>query len=130
MPVFESALGEAQVQAVPAVMGGEDFSEYGLTDPKIPSLIYWMGAVEPRTYQAFQSSGESLPSLHSPFFAPDAPLTIEAGVKAMTAAALELLGEPPAPDTASAAQSEAAEPLAAESAASSPVPAEATAAAQ
>lgn len=132
VPVFESALGEAQVQAVPAVMGGEDFSEYGLTDPKIPSLIYWMGAVEPRTYQAFQSSGESLPSLHSPFFAPDAPLTIEAGVKAMTAAALELLGEPPAPDDTIAAQPDAgeAETLAAESAASSPAPAEATAAAQ
>ena len=88
--------------------------------------------MDPRTYQAFQSSGESLPSLHSPFFAPDAPQTIEAGVKAMTAAALELLDEPPASDDTIAAQPDAAgaQTLAAKPAAPSPAPAEATAAAQ
>ncbi|WP_348675103.1 M20/M25/M40 family metallo-hydrolase, partial [uncultured Abyssibacter sp.] len=93
--VIEATLGEDQVESVPAVMGGEDFSEYGLTDPAIPSFIYWLGGVEPRTYQAAKSSGESLPSLHSPFFAPDAPLAIETGVRAMTAAALDLLAAAP-----------------------------------
>ena len=113
--VLETSLGAEQVQSVPAVMGGEDFSEYGLTDPKIPSFIYWLGGVEPRTWQAAQSSGESLPSLHSPFFAPDAPLAIETGVQAMTAAALDLLAAAPEPEPAP-------EPMAAPEAAAESAP--------
>lgn len=78
----------------PPVMGGEDFSEYGRTEDKIPSFIFWIGAVDPATYQEAQATGATLPSLHSPFFAPLPEPTIKTGVKAMTVAALELLGKP------------------------------------
>ena len=85
------AIGEENVLQLPAVMGGEDFSQYGRTAEDIPGLIFWVGAVEPETYEKSQTGSLPLPSLHSPFFAPDAEATIETGVTAMTAAALDLL---------------------------------------
>lgn len=88
-----AAIGAENVNEAPAVMGGEDFSQYGRTDAKIPSLIYWVGAVEPEKWQAAQDSALGLPSLHSPFFAPDYEPTIETGVSSMTAAALALFQE-------------------------------------
>lgn len=85
-----AAIGAENVNQVQPVMGGEDFSQYSRTDAKIPSLIYWVGAVEPGKWHAAQDSALGLPSLHSPFFAPDFEPTIETGVSSMTAAALAL----------------------------------------
>ena len=82
-------IGTQNVVELAPVMGGEDFSQYGRTEDKIPSLIFWLGAVEPSVWNAAQKPGaDSLPSLHSPFFAPDAERTIETGTLAMTQAAL------------------------------------------
>lgn len=85
-----AAIGEDNIRQAPPVMGGEDFSQYGRTDAKIPSLIYWVGAVEPERWQAAQNTELALPSLHSPFFAPDYEPTIETGISSMTATALAL----------------------------------------
>lgn len=85
-----AAIGEENIQAAPPVMGGEDFSQYSRTDAKIPSLIYWIGAVEPERWQAAQNAELALPSLHSPFFTPDYESTIETGIASMTATALSL----------------------------------------
>ena len=74
------------------VMGGEDFAQYGRVEPKIPSLFLWIGGVEADKYASAMESGEVLPSLHSPFFAPDPQPTITTGVEVMTTSALELLG--------------------------------------
>ena len=74
------------------VMGGEDFAQYGRVEPKIPSLFLWIGGVEADKYARAMESGEVLPSLHSPFFAPDPQPTILTGVEVMTTSALELLG--------------------------------------
>lgn len=90
---MKTALGDEKVFEVPPVMGGEDFSQYGRTEENIPGLIFWVGAVEPSKYEASQNSKLPLPSLHSPFFAPDAETTIETGVTAMTAAALALFND-------------------------------------
>ena len=75
------------------VMGGEDFAQYGRVEPKIPSLFLWIGGVEAGKYTTAMESGEALPSLHSPFFAPDPQPTILTGVEVMTTSALELLGK-------------------------------------
>lgn len=91
---FREAGVADQVVVTDPVMGGEDFSQYGRTEDKIPGLIFWIGAVDPAKYLASQETGESLPSLHSPFFAPVPEPTIKTGVRAMTIAALELLGKP------------------------------------
>ena len=90
---IKSAIGEDNVTEVTPVMGGEDFSQFGRTEENVPGLIFWLGAIAPETYEAAQNSGDALPSLHSPFFAPDAPPTIETGVKSMTAAAMALFNE-------------------------------------
>ena len=79
-----NVIGPDNVAEVSAVMGGEDFAHYSRTDAEIPSLIFWLGGVEAEKV----ASGESLPSLHSPFFAPEAETAIPVGVDAMTAAAI------------------------------------------
>jgi amidohydrolase len=86
-------IGAENIDQVDPVMGGEDFSQYGRTDANIPGLIFWVGAVEPGKWQAAQDSALGLPSLHSPFFAPDYEPTIETGVNSMTASALALFNE-------------------------------------
>ena len=88
---WRSVLGDEAVHETEPVMGGEDFSEYGRTEHDIPSVIYWLGGVDPARWRQARDGGEALPSLHSPFFAPIPEPTIETGVAAMTAAALELL---------------------------------------
>lgn len=90
-PVIASVIGEKNMPERKPVMGGEDFGQFGRVEPKIPSLLFTLGAVDPKAIKKAKKTGASLPSLHSPFFAPDAKPTIETGVKAMTASALDLL---------------------------------------
>ena len=86
-------LGEKHVVSRRAAMGGEDFSEYGRTSEKIPICIFWLGAVSPeRIRESQKGDGKPLPSLHSNAFAPVPEPTIKTGVRAMTTAALDLLG--------------------------------------
>jgi amidohydrolase len=85
-------LGTERVTKRDPVMGGEDFGQYGRTEPAIPSLIFWVGAVEPGRYAKAMAAGEALPSLHSALFSPEPRITITTAVEAMTVAALDLLG--------------------------------------
>ncbi len=73
-------------------MGGEDFARYGRTADRIPIMLMWLGAVNKAKFDdARKPGGKPLPGLHSSEFAPDPDPTLAAGVKAMTAAAIELL---------------------------------------
>jgi hippurate hydrolase len=54
-------------------------------------MIFWLGAVDRKKYAASHDGGAQLPSLHSPFFAPEYGPTLKTGVAAMSAAAVELL---------------------------------------
>ena len=87
LPAFEAALGKQNVIPTDPVMAAEDFSYYSLEDLSVPSFLFWLGAVDPRRVQ----SGEKLPSLHSSKFAPVPETTIKTGVKAMTAAVMNLM---------------------------------------
>ncbi|MCF6329383.1 MAG: amidohydrolase [Henriciella sp.] len=87
------AIGADNVAMLTPVMGGEDFAQYSRTAEKIPSLIFWIGAVEPERWQQAQDGTLDLPSLHSPFFSPDYQPTIATGVKSMTAAATALFNK-------------------------------------
>ncbi|WP_351124142.1 amidohydrolase [Shewanella sp. T24-MNA-CIBAN-0130] len=91
---IEAELGSDNVLVAPPVMAGEDFGLYGLTPEKRPITLFWLGAVEPSQYQASVESGDTLPSLHSSQFAPDYPLTIRTGVRAMTRTAMDLFNQP------------------------------------
>jgi hippurate hydrolase len=87
---IESELGKVNVQKSEPVMAGEDFGLYTLTEDKIPSTIFWLGGVPIQDYKDSLKNGTSLPSLHSSKFAPDYPVAIKTGVRAMTASALGL----------------------------------------
>lgn len=87
---ISSAIGAENVREVKPTMGGEDFGQYSRTEENIPSLIYWVGAVNPDKLDKFKADGMSPPSLHSAIFAPDYDPTIATSVNAMTAAALDL----------------------------------------
>lgn len=87
---LESSLGKENVVAVDKVMGAEDFGAYG-AGGNFPSVMVWLGAVEPKRWAEAHSKGESLPALHSPLFAPDRTATLRTGVVALTGATLELL---------------------------------------
>lgn len=88
---LRSTLGETNVVPKKPVMGSEDFSEFGRTADKLPICMFWLGAVREDVFRDSVEHGKPLPSLHSPFFAPDAKRAIETGVQATTAACLELL---------------------------------------
>jgi len=90
---IEQELGIEQVEKSEPVMAGEDFGLYGRTDEQIPITIFWLGGVNSEQYKRSKKTGESLPSLHSSKFAPDYPVAIETGVRAMTASALGLFNQ-------------------------------------
>ena len=89
--VMTARFGEDRVIAADPVMGGEDFSQFGRTEEKIPGVIFWLGAVDKEKFAEAQEKGEALPSLHSPFWAPAPEPTLKTGVEAMTAIALDIL---------------------------------------
>ena len=84
-------LGEANVQKRDPSMGAEDFAEYGLTKEKVPLCMFWLGTQSPETVAEAKARGQTLPSLHSPFFKPVPEPTLQTGVQAMTAAVLALM---------------------------------------
>src|SRR2546425_3554891 len=87
---LEKTLGADNVVKGPPIMASEDFGRYSL-DHHIPSVMFWLGAVEPAKVEASRQSGKPLPSLHSSLFAPQPVPTLRTGVKAMTAAELGLM---------------------------------------
>jgi hippurate hydrolase len=89
--VLEDTFGKDNVIHTDPVMGGEDFSQYGLTDEKVPICIFWLGAAAPERVRAANERGERLPPLHSSEFAPLPEPAIRTGVRAMTAVVLDLL---------------------------------------
>jgi hippurate hydrolase len=60
-------------------------------DNTIPSVMLWLGAVEPAKVAESKSTGRPLPSLHSSLFAPLPGPTLKTGIKGMTAAVLDLM---------------------------------------
>lgn len=91
---FAARFGKDRVQPIKASMVSEDFPEFRLADPdNIQSSIFWVGGVPQAKWDAAKGDLAKLPSLHSPFWAPDAEAVIGTATEAMTAAALEVLGK-------------------------------------
>ncbi|MEP6636604.1 MAG: M20/M25/M40 family metallo-hydrolase [Acidobacteriota bacterium] len=88
--VFLKTLGPENVIKASPVMGSEDFGYFSI-DHKIPSVMFWLGAVDPAKVKQSKEGGPALPSLHSALFAPLPEPTLRTGVKTMTAAVLELM---------------------------------------
>ena len=92
MARFRAHFGAERVQQMRPVMAGEDFGRFRLAVPGLQSLIFWVGGVPQARFDAAQNGGPPLPSLHSPFWAPDAERGIATATEAMTVAALGVLG--------------------------------------
>jgi amidohydrolase len=88
--VAEKALGADHVETAESVMGSEDVGLFTL-DGKIPGIMFRLGASDPEKVAQAKETGVPLPAVHSPLFAPVYGPTIETGVTAMTAMALDLL---------------------------------------
>jgi hippurate hydrolase len=89
--VFEQTFGKENVIRTDPVMGGEDFSQYGLMEPKVPILIFWLGTIDPVRVRDAREKGLRLPALHSSEYAPLPEPAIRTGVRAMTTTVLHLM---------------------------------------
>ena len=91
LALFQQHFGAERAISTPAVMGGEDFSRFWLADNSIESLIFWVGGTPKAKWDAAKGDAQKLPSLHSPFWAPEAEAVISTATEAMTLAALDVL---------------------------------------
>jgi hippurate hydrolase len=88
VPALERELGSSNVSAVEPTMGAEDFGLFG--QGGIPTFMFRLGTIPPARVAEAKAKGEILPSLHSSLFHPDAAPTLRTGIRAMTAAVVEL----------------------------------------
>lgn len=86
---FQRALGTENVLPMDPVMGGEDFSQFGLAG--VPIVMYRLGVVSEERLARYKMLGKTPPSLHSPSFYPDAEQALQTGIRSMVSATLELL---------------------------------------
>jgi hippurate hydrolase len=84
-----AALGADQVIEMPAQMGGEDFSQFGLAG--VRAVLLHVGAVDAAKLEASRTSGAPVPGVHSPLWAPEREPTIKAAISAETAILMDLL---------------------------------------
>jgi amidohydrolase len=91
--LFREVLGPAKVHEQGPILGGEDFSRYGLAG--VPIFFYFLGTVPADRIAEAKQGGTPLPGLHSDLYYPTPAPTIRTGVLTMSLAALNLLGQQP-----------------------------------
>jgi amidohydrolase len=84
-----AALGADRVVEMPAQMGGEDFSQFGMAG--VRAVLLHVGAVDAAKLEASRKSGVPVPAVHSPLWAPEHEPTIKAAITAETAILIDLL---------------------------------------
>ena len=89
--VFAQHFGADRVVESKPIMASEDFSRYWLADKSKQSLLFWVGGTPRAKWDAAGGDETKLPSLHSPFWAPDAEAVISTATEAMSVAALDIL---------------------------------------
>ncbi|KHK91215.1 amidohydrolase [Novosphingobium malaysiense] len=95
---LQQEMGKDRATITPSVMGGEDFGEFRRADEDhIKSVIFWVGGSPADKIAAARAGGPALPSLHSPFWAPEANKVIASGAQALTLTALHLMNKQPRP---------------------------------
>ena len=71
-------------------MVGEDFSRFGNTKEKIPTVLYWLGTVPDDRMKKYEARNYALPGLHSPFYYPEIERSIITGIKVNTQAMIKI----------------------------------------
>lgn len=87
--VLESALGKDNVVTEDPGMASEDFSYF--TAQGVPSFYFSLGGADPEKYAEAKAAGTTLPSNHSPLFAPDVDPALRTGIEAEVAVLRNLL---------------------------------------
>jgi hippurate hydrolase len=77
---LEAALGKENVITTEPIMPSEDYSVY--IKNGVPSLYFSLGGADPQRFAEAKAAATTLPSNHSPFFAPDVDPALRAGIKA------------------------------------------------
>jgi hippurate hydrolase len=89
--------GEDRVRELPLpYSASEDFGTFG-TGWGVPSVFWYVAGTDREAYGRARAAGrlaEEVPTNHNPRFAPVVHPTLETGVEAMTAVALDALGSP------------------------------------
>jgi hippurate hydrolase len=90
---FVARFGADRVTAAQPQTGSEDFGEYG-SRGVCPSVFWFVGGADPRTYAEAERAGRvdrDLASNHSPYFAPVLEPTLSTGVETLVLAAMAWL---------------------------------------
>src|SRR5215471_6196107 len=88
---LESALGRENVIAEEPHTSSEDFSYY--VKEGIPGFYFSLGGADPEKYAQAKAAGTTLPSNHSPLFAPDVEPAMHTGIAAEVAVLRSLLNK-------------------------------------
>lgn len=91
LDLFRSHFGTDRTVILPPLMVGEDVGRFWLGDQSVEGTLFWVGGVPKAKWDAVGGDTTRLPSLHSPFWAPDAETVIATATEAMTIAALDVL---------------------------------------
>lgn len=90
---LQNALGKDNVLVAEPITGSEDFSYF--TKQGIPGVYVSLGGAEPGAWANAKATGTTLPSNHSPLFAPDVVPALQTGIAAEVAAIRSLFASPP-----------------------------------
>jgi amidohydrolase len=93
LKTFRRCFGADSVVPMPPLRGSEDFSLYGRVPggAGVPSVFYFVGIAN---QQLLEERRGDVPSAHSPRYAPDREPSLRMGLRALTLAALTMLGRP------------------------------------
>ena len=91
LALFKTQFGAERTVVLPPHMVGEDVGRFWLDDKSIQGTLFWVGGVPKAKWDAVNGDTSKLPSLHSPFWAPDAEAVISTATEAMTVASLDVL---------------------------------------
>lgn len=85
-------LGENKVIRTQPWSASEDFSQFGRTKEKVPSLLLWVGAATKENFVKLKN-GKKIPFNHSSDFDPDYENTIKTGLRVVITEAFNLLSK-------------------------------------
>ena len=91
LELFGRQFGADRTTILQPFMVGEDVGRYWMTNKEIQGTLFWIGGVPKAKWDAAGGDTTKLPSLHSPFWAPDAETVISTATEAMTVASLDVL---------------------------------------
>jgi hippurate hydrolase len=90
---LEAALGKANVEVDPPHTPSEDFSVF--VEQGVPGFYFNLGGADPQKLEAAKAAGATLPSNHSPLFAPDVDRALHTAIAAEVAVLRYLLNTSP-----------------------------------